>query len=119
MDFNNKLKKTFTTKSKSTIIKLQDESKITDPLLVLISSLTLEEIIAIKFELSCSDINNRLYGFDMWRSSSKIMKEAVLRFALSSTTSKSDTARFLGITYSELKMILKVYDLKDYFNVNK
>ena len=105
-----------TTINTSIITKLKDQSKLNDSLLVLISNLTLEDLIAIKLELSCNLINNRLYGFDIWRNSNKIVQEAILKFAISTTKSKKDAARFLDLTYVEFKKLLRKYDLKSYLN---
>ena len=105
-----------TTINKSIITKLKDQSKLNDSLLVLISNLTLEDLIAIKLELSCNFINNRLYGFDIWRNSNKIIQEAILKFAISTTKSKKDAARFLDLTYVEFKKLLRKYEVENYFN---
>ena len=59
--------KNTTTNNKSIITKLKDQNKINDSLLIGISSLSLEELIAVKLELAAEHINNRLYGFDIWR----------------------------------------------------
>lgn len=104
-------KKNLTTKNKSIILKLC----LQDDLLVNINKLSLEDLIAVKLELSANNINNRLYGFDLWRKSNHIMKEALLKFAISTTHSKKDAARFLGISYSEFKRVNKLYKVKDYF----
>ena len=105
-----------TTINKSIITKLKDQSKLNDSLLVLISNLTLEDLIAIKLELSCDLLNNRLYGFDIWHRSSYIIKEAILKFAISATKSKKDAARFLGLTYQEFVRISKKYKVERYFS---
>mgnify|MGYP003143057972 FL=1 len=104
-----------TTINKSIITKLRDQNKLNDSLLVLVSNLTLEDLIAIKLELSCDLINNRLYGFDIWRNSNKIVQEAILKFAISTTKSKKDAARFLNLTYLEFKKLLRKYEVEDYF----
>tara|TARA_Y100000034_G_scaffold99370_1_gene122027 strand:- start:514 stop:885 length:372 start_codon:yes stop_codon:yes gene_type:complete len=108
-------KKYITTKSKSVIIKLRDEGKINDQLLSLISGLSLEDLIAVKLELACHHVNNRLYGFSIWKQANRITKEAILKFAISTTKSKKDAARFLGITYLELKQVLKKFNIDNYF----
>ncbi len=105
-----------TTKNKSVILALKAKNLIDDSLLVCINSLTLEDLIAIKLELSANHINNRPYGFDIWRKSSYIIKEALLKFALSTTNSKKDAARFLGLTYSEFKKAIKQYKVTKFFN---
>tara|TARA_R110000824_G_scaffold76640_2_gene194087 strand:- start:3605 stop:3946 length:342 start_codon:yes stop_codon:yes gene_type:complete len=108
-------KKNLTTISKSVIINLRDKGIINDQLLVLISNLTLEDLIALKFELSCNNINNRLYGFDIWRKSNHIVKEAILKFAISTTKSKRDAARFLGLNIKEFQKLFLTYEIDSYF----
>ena len=85
-------------------------------MLVQINKLSLEDLIAVKLELSANNINNRLYGFDIWRQSNKIVKEAILKFAISTTKSKKDAARFLGLTYLEFKRVIKDYKVTDFFS---
>ena len=105
-----------TTKNKSVILALKAKNLLNDSLLVGINNLALEDLIAIKLELSCNLINNRLYGFDIWRNSNKIVQEAILKFAISTTKSKKDAARFLDLTYVEFKKLLRRYDIESYFN---
>ena len=56
-------------------------------------------------------INNRLYGFDIWRNSVYIVKDALLKFAISTTKSKKDAARFLGLTYADFKLACKKFKI--------
>ena len=100
-------KKNLTTTNKSIILKLC----LQDDILVNINKLSLEDLIAVKLELSANNINNRLYGFDLWRQSNKIIKEALLKFAISTTNSKKDAARFLGLTYLEFKRVIAKYNV--------
>ena len=104
-------KKNLTTVNKSIILKLC----LQDDLLININNLSLEDLIAIKLELSANNINNRLYGFDLWRQSNNIVKEALLKFAVSTTKSKKDAARFLGLTYLEFKRVMSQYTVDNYF----
>ena len=107
--------KNITTNNKSIIKLLKDKKLINDNLLVCINNLSIEDLIAIKLETSANNINNRLYGFDIWRNSGYIIKEALLKFAISTTNSKKDAARFLGLTYSEFKRVVITYKVKDFF----
>tara|TARA_R110000851_G_scaffold327759_2_gene497687 strand:+ start:4066 stop:4398 length:333 start_codon:yes stop_codon:yes gene_type:complete len=100
-----------TTSNTSIINMLKDQGILTDTNIVCIGSLTLEQLIAVKLELSCSYINNRLYGFDIWRNTTPIVKEAVLTFAISTTKSRIDAARFLGLTYLEFKKLCTKYEV--------
>ena len=107
--------KNATTANKSLIKTFKDQNKVSDELLVCINSLSLEDLIAIKLELCANNINNRLYGFDIWRKTSYIVKDALLKFAISTTKSKKDAARFLGLTYTEFSRVLKLFEVKEYF----
>jgi len=108
-------KRNSTTKHKSVINYLKNENLINDELLVLINNLTLEDLIAIKLELTTKHLNNRLYGLDIWRRTGYIIKDSLLKFAISTTNSKKDAARFLGLTYMEFKRVLRKYEVEDYF----
>ena len=107
------MKERNTIKNKSIASKLIDDGIASEELLVLFNSISLEDIIALKLELSSKILKNRFYGFDIWRNTGYIVKEALLKFAISSTNSKKDAARFLGLTYSEFKRVLKTYDIND------
>jgi hypothetical protein len=96
-------------KDYSTINKLKDHNIINDQLLVCINKLSLEDLIAIKLELSTNLLNNRLYGLDIWNKMDSITKEALLKFSLSVTKTKADASRFLGITQQNFNRICKTY----------
>jgi len=95
----------------STINKLKKDKKIDDKFEVMLSSLTLEEIISVKLELSARYLNNRMYNFQIWKSIESICREAVVRFALSACRSKLDAATFLGLNLTELNLDLKKMDI--------
>jgi len=109
-------KRSLTRRNKSVINKLTNEGFLDNTLLVNINNITLEDLIAIKLELAIKQVNNRLYGFDIWRRSGYIIREALLKFAISATQSKMDAARFLGVNYLEFKKLIKKYELEDHFN---
>ena len=112
---SNTNKRNSTTKHKSVINYLKNENLVNDELLVFINSLTLEDLIAIKLELTAKHLNNRLYGLDIWRRTGYIIKDSLLKFAISTTNSKKDAARFLGLTYMEFKRLLQKYEVDNYF----
>tara|TARA_Y100001937_G_scaffold93347_1_gene126414 strand:- start:219 stop:542 length:324 start_codon:yes stop_codon:yes gene_type:complete len=100
----------------SIINKLKNENKVDDQFLVSLNSLKLEDLIAIKLELASVDISNRLYGFDIWRRTPYIVKDALLKYSLSVAKSKKDAARFLGLTYAEYMKHLKDFNTREYFD---
>ena len=95
----------------SIITNLKDQGLLTDQTLVSINAISLEDLIAVKLELACNHIKNRLYGFDIWRNSVYIVKDALLKFAISTTKSKKDAARFLGLTYADFKLACKKFKI--------
>ena len=110
--------KNITTSSQSIIKKLKNQNKISDEILVNINSLSIEDLIAIKLELCANSINNRLYGFDIWRKTSYIVRDAVLKFAISTTKSKKDAARFLGLTPQAFYKACRQFETNEYFQEN-
>ena len=104
------------TRYKSIISKLKDNNLVSDDLLVLVNNLSLEDIIALKLELSSRIVKNRFYGFDVWRNSKFIVQEAILKFAISATESKKDAARFLGLNYHTFLKLTKKYEIQKFFD---
>mgnify|MGYP001238581459 FL=1 len=104
------------TKHKSIINKLKDNNLVSDDLLVLVNNMSLEDIIALKLELSSRIVKNRFYGFDVWRNSKFIVQEAILKFAISATESKKDAARFLGLNYHTFLKLTKKYEIQKFFD---
>ena len=103
------------TRYKSIISKLKDNNLVSDDLLVLVNNLSLEDIIALKLELSSKLLKNRMYGFDIWRNSKYIVQEAILKFSISATESKKDAARFLNLDYVAFSKLVKKYKIQDFF----
>ena len=110
------MKERYTIKNKSIASKLIDDGVASEELLVLFNSISLEDIIALKLELSSKILKNRFYGFDIWRNSGYIVKDALLKFAISNTNSKNDAARFLNLDYSSFSRLIKKFKVDKYFN---
>ena len=91
--------------------KLKRDKKITDDFEIMLQTLSIEEVLGLKFELAASHINNKLYNFPVYRSLKYIVKEACLHFALSSTRTFGDAASFLGIRPSELRKEIHKYQI--------
>tara|TARA_R100000008_G_scaffold13821_1_gene6756 strand:+ start:639 stop:977 length:339 start_codon:yes stop_codon:yes gene_type:complete len=110
------MKERNTIKNKSIASKLIDDGIASEELLVLFNSISLEDIIALKLELSSKILKNRFYGFDIWRNSSYIVKDALLKFAISNTNSKKDAARFLNLDYASFSRLIKKFKVDKYFD---
>jgi hypothetical protein len=82
----------------------------------MINNLSLEEVIALKLELSSTRFGFKLYGIPLWYSIKEMVQDAMLKYALSSTRSKKEGARFLGLTPNEFRRLLKKYNIESFFN---
>jgi|TARA_R110000824_G_scaffold117940_1_gene270044 hypothetical protein len=95
--------------------KLKSENKIDERFEIILSSLTLEEIIALRLELAAKSVNYKLYGTNIWQNLPNIVQESVLKYAYSAARTKGEIASFLGINKSSLKKLLKKYNISNYF----
>ena len=103
-------------KYKSIVNNLISNNIINESNLTFIDSMSLEDLIAVKLELSARHINNKLYAFNLLSSTNRLVKEAIIKFAISATDSKMDAARFLGIDYEGLHRLVREYSLQEYFD---
>ena len=82
----------------SLIKKLRLENRSNDEFEVMLSQLTLEEVIGLKLELA-----------------SKVL-DAVFKWVYSASRTKSEATRFLGISQSDFYDLVKKYKVDDYFS---
>lgn len=80
------------------------------------NNLTLEEIIAIKLELSSKTLGSPLFGMPIWNHLQEIVEDAVLKFAVSTTVNTAEAASFLGMTQAKLWKLIKKYQIWNYFD---
>jgi len=101
-------------KSYSILRLLRHDGKIDDQLEVMINSLSIEELIAVKLELSSKLLKSKMYGFNLWKNIPVIIQDSVLRYALSACKSKKDASRYLGINLRTLNNLIKKYNIEEY-----
>ena len=99
----------------SVVNKLKKEEKITEEFEVMLNSLSLEEIIAIKLELASRAFGGKSYGLPIWKSMKELVQDAVLKYALSACRTKKEAARFLGIDKANLGQLIRKFDIDSYF----
>jgi hypothetical protein len=95
--------------------KLREDKKSNDYFEIMIGNLTLEELIALKLELSYKNLDFPLYGFPLWRSTPYIIKDAILKCALSINNTKKQARLFLGLQQGPFWRAMKTYKLDGYF----
>jgi len=114
---NWKRKRNYNGKNKNYSIskKLRKDRKSNEEFEIMLGALTLEEIIALKLELSTKSISNRMYGFPIWHSLHNIVQDAVFKYAYSATRTKAEAMRFLGLQENWFHKLQKKYGIDDYF----
>tara|TARA_R100000008_G_C3570269_1_gene161649 strand:- start:210 stop:602 length:393 start_codon:yes stop_codon:yes gene_type:complete len=95
--------------------KLKKEGKINEGFEIMLSCLTLEEIIGLRLELAAKSVNYKLYGLNIWHTVPNIVQEGILKYVFSAAKTKGEMASFLGINKSYLKRLLNKYDITNYF----
>ena len=103
-------------KNYSFLYLMKKNRRVNENFLNILSSLSLEEIIALKLETSILNINNKMYNFPLWSAMPNITRDALLRYAMSACQSKRDMARFLGIPINKFNDILKRYGTEKIYN---
>ena len=97
-------------RNKSLSNTLRKEGKSSEPFEVMLSALTLEEIIGLKLECSMRLTNGKLYGFNLWSNSVNILKEALYNAVISITDTNIEIRRILGINASSWLEIKRKFD---------
>ena len=100
----------------SIVNKLKSENKIDEKFEIMLSSLTLEEIIGLRLELAAKTVNYKLYGLNIWQSIPDIVRHGILKYVYSAARTKGEMASFLGIDKKSLNRLLKKYKITNYFS---
>jgi len=95
--------------------KLRKEKKSSEAFETMLGRLPLEDIIALKLELAARSSSGKLHGLFLWKKLPNLIKDAIIKAALSITTTKSDACKLLGISERSFKTINKKYDTNNYF----
>ena len=95
--------------------KLRQEKKSNDEFEIMLASLSLEEIIGLKLELSTKPVNNRLYGLPIWFNLTDIVRDAIFKYAYSATRTQVEAMRFLGLRPDKFQKLKKKYNPISYF----
>ena len=94
-------------KSYSIIRKLRKEGKLPEEMEIFVSNLSLEDLIALKLEIASKPISGKLYGIPIWKSIPFIVRDAVLKTAISVCRTKVDAANLLGMDVDKMNNLLK------------
>jgi hypothetical protein len=102
-------------KNISIIRKLKKERKLPEEMEVFVSNISLEDLIALKLELAGKSVNGKLFGIPIWKSVPFIVREALLKTAISICKTRYESAAFLGIHPDKLDRLLRKYNILSFF----
>lgn len=101
------------------IKKLRTEGKSNEQFETMLSALSLEEVIALKLDLSFKNIGFYMCNLPLWSNASEIMKDAMIKFAFSASSTTAEAARLLGISPKKFYSFIKKYEVKSYYKEPK
>lgn len=87
--------------------ELKKENKINNEFEAMLSHLTLEEIIALKLELSAKACGGKFYGNYLLKATKYIVDEAIVRFAMASCATTKGATQFLGVSQAHYNAIVR------------
>jgi hypothetical protein len=96
--------------------KLRRENKSNDEFEVMLSQISLEELIGLKLELASKVLDGRLFGLPVWHSLHAIVQDAMLKWVFSASRTQGEAMRFLGLQKSNFITLAKKYKIDDYFS---
>ena len=97
--------------------KLRNQGKSNEAFEIMLSALTLEELIGLKLECASRLTGGKLYGFNLWSNMVDITKEAVYNAVISITNTNKEAARVLGINEQTFKGLKRKYNIREEYDI--
>ena len=94
--------------------KLRNKGTSSEEFETILSTITLEDLIALRLELAARQSNGKLNGIFLWKKLPYLIKDAVIKAALSITLTKKDACRLLGVSETSFKKIVKKYNVESH-----
>ena len=85
---------------------------------VMLSALTLEEIIGLKLECASRLTNGRMYGLNLWSNIVDITKEALYNAVISIAKTNKESTRILGINEQTFKALKRKYKTREEYDID-
>lgn len=103
-----------TKKYNSYVNYLRKQGKLNEAVETAINNLTLEEVIAVKLELGTKTLRSPIYQLPLWDHLEMIVRESLIKFAVSVANSPSEAAASLGINLKTLRKNMRQFHMFDY-----
>tara|TARA_B100000029_G_scaffold311698_1_gene304213 strand:- start:63352 stop:63711 length:360 start_codon:yes stop_codon:yes gene_type:complete len=98
--------------------KLRKDGKSNEAFEIMLSALTLEEVLGLKLECASRLSNGRLYGLNLWSNIVDITKEALYNAVISITSTNKEAARVLGINEYTFKSLKRKYNIREEYDTD-
>ena len=98
--------------------KLRREGKSNEAFEVMLSALTLEEIIGLKLECASRLTGGKMYGFILWSNIIDITKEALYNAVISAAKTNKEATRILGINEQTFKTLKRKYKIREEYDID-
>lgn len=98
--------------------KLRKNGKSNEAFEIMLSALTLEEVIGLKLECASRLSNGKLYGFNLWSNIVDITKEALYNAVISITSTNKEASRILGISEQTFKSLKRKYNIREEYDTS-
>ena len=85
--------------------KLRNQEKSNEAFEVMLSALTLEEVIGLKLECASRFTAGKLYGFNLWSNTVALVKEALFNAVITMANTNKEASRILGVNDETLKTL--------------
>ena len=97
--------------------KLRNQKKSNEAFEIMLSALTLEEIIGLKLECASRLTGGKMYGFNLWSHIIDIVKEALYNAVISVAKTNKEATRILGINEQTFKTLKKKYKIREEYDI--
>ena len=98
--------------------KLRKEGNSNEAFELMLSALTLEEIIGLKLECSSRLTNGKMYGFNLWSNIVDITKEALYNAVISVARTNKEATKILGISEQTFKTLKRKYKIREEYDID-
>ena len=98
---------------------LRNQGKSSEAFEVMLSALTLEEVIGLKLECASRLTNGKIYGFNLWSNTVAIVKEALFNSVISIARTNKEATRILGINDETFKALKKKYKIREEYDIDQ
>lgn len=93
-------------KNYSKISELKKLNKIDDQFVFYVETLSLEDLISIKLETTMRNLNFKFFNFPLWKTTHKIVSEALVNSIINIASNNSEAARLLGLDLRQYRNYL-------------